>query len=223
LSGCETENKYIVYAGDQNGNIIKDQSLFKCKEKSSCMARQCLSGDCRPFKLNVEYKTKMTGLPNDGMDWVKCQRDYALTYLCCNRPVMDVTIVENNENRCIGKIRAPWKCMNMQLDIMTPDDQIIYTIWGSCCQIGVHCPFPCETCQTVNFEVRDASGNVVAPMQKRSAGCMKAALSDADFFTLTFPTAADKDARALLTMAVIFLDFRYFEVAPANNVQGGGY
>lgn len=39
ITGCETQNKYHVYTGD-NGNF---NYLFKCKEKSSCLTRYCCS------------------------------------------------------------------------------------------------------------------------------------------------------------------------------------
>lgn len=41
LTGCETENKYIVYAADSEGDKTKLE-LFKAKEKSNCLARICL-------------------------------------------------------------------------------------------------------------------------------------------------------------------------------------
>ena len=41
FTGCETENKYIVFPSDENGDPI-GESIFECKEKSSWMARNCL-------------------------------------------------------------------------------------------------------------------------------------------------------------------------------------
>ena len=42
LSGCETENKYIVYSADSQGEK-KKIPIFKCREKSGCFSRNCLS------------------------------------------------------------------------------------------------------------------------------------------------------------------------------------
>ena len=39
ISGCETENKYEVFAADKDGDISKKMTLFKCKEKSDCLMR----------------------------------------------------------------------------------------------------------------------------------------------------------------------------------------
>ena len=41
ITGCETENKYIVFPSDDEGNPV-GESIFECKEKSSWMARNCL-------------------------------------------------------------------------------------------------------------------------------------------------------------------------------------
>lgn len=36
MTGCETENKYVINAADQSGEKAKKMKLFKAKEKSSC-------------------------------------------------------------------------------------------------------------------------------------------------------------------------------------------
>lgn len=41
LTGCETENRYKVYASNENMDKVGDP-IFKCKEKSSFLARNCL-------------------------------------------------------------------------------------------------------------------------------------------------------------------------------------
>ena len=41
LTGCETENKYVVYPASETGEKLK-HSMFKAKEKSNCLARVCL-------------------------------------------------------------------------------------------------------------------------------------------------------------------------------------
>jgi len=43
ITGCETENKYEVFAADKDGDKKKKLILFKCKEKSGCCERQFLS------------------------------------------------------------------------------------------------------------------------------------------------------------------------------------
>ena len=39
LTGCETKNRYNVYLTFPNGH---NALVFKCKEESGCLARQCL-------------------------------------------------------------------------------------------------------------------------------------------------------------------------------------
>ena len=41
LTGCETENRYKVYGSNENMDKVGDP-IFKCKEKSSFLARNCL-------------------------------------------------------------------------------------------------------------------------------------------------------------------------------------
>jgi len=94
VTGCETENKYLVMAADKDGNAKKKNVLFKCKEKSSFCARQCLNGDCRPFKIKVEHDSKGESL-NEGEMAFKFNREFACTLLCCNRPELSVEHCEN--------------------------------------------------------------------------------------------------------------------------------
>jgi hypothetical protein len=39
LTGCETKNRYNVFLTFPNGQTAL---IFKCKEESNCLARQCL-------------------------------------------------------------------------------------------------------------------------------------------------------------------------------------
>eukprot|EP00330_Aristerostoma_sp_ATCC50986_P001462 CAMPEP_0114580070 /NCGR_PEP_ID=MMETSP0125-20121206/4400_1 /TAXON_ID=485358 ORGANISM="Aristerostoma sp., Strain ATCC 50986" /NCGR_SAMPLE_ID=MMETSP0125 /ASSEMBLY_ACC=CAM_ASM_000245 /LENGTH=102 /DNA_ID=CAMNT_0001771353 /DNA_START=332 /DNA_END=637 /DNA_ORIENTATION=+ len=55
LTGCETENRYKVYPADENMEKC-GESIFKCKERSNFFARNCLSGDCRPFEMKVIHQ-----------------------------------------------------------------------------------------------------------------------------------------------------------------------
>ena len=103
ITGCETENSYKVYPGDANGKkagkvyiyyqllkihqsifiafIFKlGDDIFKVKEKSHCLARNCLPGNCRPFELKVKEEfgsSKSVAL--------YAKRDYACTCFCLNR------------------------------------------------------------------------------------------------------------------------------------------
>lgn len=50
LSGCEFPNEYLVYPADVNGNLDKVKpALFHAYEKSNCLARMILPGDCRGY------------------------------------------------------------------------------------------------------------------------------------------------------------------------------
>ena len=66
---------------------------------------------------------------------------------------------------------------------------------------------------------KDPNGAIVpgARVQKRSQGCLKAAISDSDNFSVIFPPSSTKEDRALLMAAVIMMDFMLFEEKPNNN------
>lgn len=81
LSGCETANKYYVYERGQHGRR-RGKEMLKCREYSGCCARNCMSGDCRPFKMRV------FNLWNHESKCLEMDRDCQMTCLCINRPSM---------------------------------------------------------------------------------------------------------------------------------------
>jgi hypothetical protein len=104
--------------------------------------------------------------------------------------------------------------------------------WGAGC--------PCETCQTVHFKIQHGiSGQKFhngAKLIKKSPGCIKAMISDADNFYCKFPpvqpgqggehgsgfkgaTAIDK---CLFMAATLLLDYQYFEEKADKRKQNNG-
>ena len=74
------------------------------------------------------------------------------------------------------------------------------------------CPkCPCETCQTVHFDIKDDAGENLGLLDKRTRGCMKAMVSDADNFMCEFPKSCTQEERALLLAGTLFLDYMFFE------------
>jgi hypothetical protein len=75
MSCCELENKYMVYAADSDGNMIKNLPLLKCREKSGICTRTCIPADCRPFTMNVEHEAKGAS-STDGEVCLSFKRDF---------------------------------------------------------------------------------------------------------------------------------------------------
>jgi len=214
MTGCEGENTYLVYPVGKDGDK-KGKKLFKAKEKSGFCARQCLSGECRPFQLKINLDDDDEELDNE--PFLLVDRPCKCTCYCCNRPEITVTYVEDGKSEYIGKIRDPWTCMNIVNEIYDKDNNLRYTIEGSCCQIGMHCKGPLECCEKIDFELKIPSGDIVAGIQKKSPGCLQAMVSDADNFSVHFPANSTKEDKALIMCAVLFLDFRYFEENQKND------
>lgn len=214
VTGCETENKYVVYPTTEGGADHAKTVLFKAKEKSSTINRLCLSGNCRPFIV------KVTNEPSDNL-FLRFNRECACTCLCFNPPVMEVFLMEgqNEEGSFLGKIVRPWTCCDPELRVFDNRGNIIFFITSSGCQLGFLCKCPCDPCQIIDFEILDSFKNKIpgSKLQKRSSGCLKAAVSDTDNFSLIFPPNAKKEERSLLMATVIMLDFMLFEENPSQH------
>jgi len=129
--------------------------------------------------------------------------------------------LKKGKDEFLGKVKDPLNCCNLVVDVYDAHNNLKYKVDGSCYQLGMHCKFPCDPCQTIDFDIKSPSGENVSTIQKRSPGCLKASMSDADNFSVFFPPKATKEDKALLMAAVIFLDFRYFEENPNQHKKNG--
>jgi len=215
LTGCETQNQFMICPANVDGSPNFQYPLFQAKEKSGFCVRQFLSPHCRPFNMKVEHE-------GSGVQFLWLHRECTCTFWCLNRPYLEVYFSESGKEPgdYLGKIVNPFKWCNAELCVLGKENDVKYIIWGDCCQLGFLCKMPFQPCQTVDFNILDGSRNPTdGRLQKRTAGCWKSAISDTSNFSLVFPTKATREERALLTAAVIMLDFMYFQESPDQNDQ----
>lgn len=221
LTGCETENEYTVYATDVAGNK-EGVPLFKCKEKSGCLNRNLLPGDCRTFKMEITNKSNFN-LPYENKLFLSLNRPFECTFLCFNRPHIEVTLVEGNQNQYLGKVVHDFNCCEMFFSIYDKNNSLKYQIKGTIWQIGVHnrgqggC-ICCKSCQQAFLFIHDMNDGdkKVGIIEKRGRGFTEL-ISDADNFSLLFPIKATLEERTLLMTATLLLDFRYFETSGSQG------
>jgi hypothetical protein len=217
LTGCEQGNTYNIFPLGKDGDK-KGKKLFKAKEKSSCFSKQCLTGDCRPFKLEVKLSDDNESL--DGEHFLRLDRPCQCTVLCWNRPELNVYYVEDGKDEFIGKIVNPFLCCacNLINEIYDKHGNKKFVVDGSCCQLGLWCKgYPCSACETIDFDLKNPTGEVISNIKKKSPGCLKAAFSDADNFAIHFPKGATSEDKALIMAATLFMDYRYFEEKAGGN------
>jgi len=215
VSGCITGNTFKMYPLGKDGEQ-RGHALFKAKEESGFCAKQCLAGDCRPFTMRVKLDDDSEELDNE--DFLKIDRPCKCTCWCFNRPEITVSCVEDGKDTYIGKVVNPWTCCNVQLDVYDAANVLKYKIEASCCQLGFHCHAPCESCQTIDFDIKSPSGEVVSTLQKRAPSCVAAMATNMENFLVHFPKNATKEDKALLMCATLFADYRFFE--KKNNARG---
>ena len=165
-TNCEFENIYNIYTFEGGE---KGKKILKGKERSSCMARHFTVPECRPFNM---YVTKKKNLGKGG--FLRFERNYACTCMCCNRPYMLVYNIEESmrgighklmrpsqEDELIGRVHDPYHCCDLTFNCYDEAGVKDYFIRGSCCQCGIcfHCA--CGPCKRVNFKVIDKNGEEV--------------------------------------------------------------
>jgi hypothetical protein len=208
LTGCEQRHRHFVYGLDSDGKHKKGGKIFKCKENSGCMMRQCCSPHCRAFDMDVNHKDYLD--PSfDGSSFLKFKRDFQCTCLCINRPVLTVTWNEGGQDQVIGKVVNPFQCCDLKVNIFDAADTLKYTIIGSCCQCGVICEGPCF--QGAEFAIQAAGGETVGTLKRVRAGFLQNVVETLANFTVTFPQNANGSDRALLVASAIMMDYAYFD------------
>ena len=221
MTGCETQNRYTVYACDVAGNK-EGLPLFKCHERSGCCNRNCLPGDCREFKMEVTHESGGR-LPFDGLPFLHMERPFKCTCFCLNRPVLEVNYNEGGQNIYVGRVICEFSCCEMIFSLFDKTNNFVYQIRGNLWQIGIYnrqqnnCAF-CKSCQQAFLFIHDVKNGMkrVGIVEKRGRGFMEL-ISDADNFSLLFPIYANGEERVLIMAACLLLDFSYFETKGGGN------
>lgn len=215
ITGCETENKYYVYQKKDGEVKKKGKKLYKCKEKSSCYSRNCLSPICRELKMKIENLADNEDLTEDCL---MIEKPCTCTMLCCNRPYINVSYVEKGNSEFIGKIYFPYNCCDYFFEIYDKNNTKRFTISANCCQCGLLCMgYPCETCETVEFVIHGNDSSVESRLTKKNKNCLKSAISDADNFGVSFTPKMTWEDRSLLLCATLFIDYMLFEEKSGNQ------
>lgn len=153
---------------------------------------------------------------------LKVIKEYSCTFLCFNRPKVRIIYTEDGQDMDIGKIEDEYDFCNYNFNVMNESGEKRYKIHASCCQCGIQLAgCCCEKCETVKFEVFDASGTMVTTLMKKNKNCLKACLTDMDNFGIEFTSNMDWKDRTLLLMSTMFIDFMMFEERGGPGSQGG--
>lgn len=211
ISGCDTPNKYLVHELQPSGGK-KKKEIFRCKEVSGCCARNCMSSDCKPFDMKVSKVCALAEFDNEDT-CIHMSRECKCSFLCCNRPEMKISIVENGQDRYLGKVQDNCDCVNFSFNVYDAQDKVRFFIKAGCCQLGFWCKCPCEPCEKIVFDFWSGDKEKEeAPILKTGAGnCIKNAISDSDNFSCQFPVTATWEDKVLLLGALLMIDFMMFE------------
>lgn len=217
ITGCETGNKYMVYERGNHGRR-RGKEMLKCKEYSSCCARNCTTGGCRPFKMRV------FNLWNHESKCLEMDRECQVTCACFNRPSMQVYYTEDGTREYLGRVVDNFDCCNYSFKVQNNENVTIFYIEASCLQCGLCCQCPCQSCERVTFNMwrGDKKVRLNTPLVKYGKkNCIKNAFTDADNFSVPYPEGSDFEERCLLLATALFIDYRMFESSPQGKERGG--
>lgn len=224
FTGCERENVYEVYKRDANGKK-KGKSELTFKEKSTCCNRNFCKGPWKTFKMKCYNEQKV----QDEEECMRSFKDCKCVCCCWNREELLVWHKEKgSEEKYLGKVYDNCDICNFSFGIY--DDSGSETTFGvlefkvtaSCCQTYFWCQCPCKSCNHVDFEIKDAEGQLVGALAKKGKDCcMNMIVGEAmTELAVDFPKGSNWRQRAMLVNLAIFIDYVMFEESSESNNQG---
>lgn len=200
--GCEAKNRYRISV--PQGETDEGDVFLYMDEESSCLERICC-GPNRSLTLRLhEGKTKDDPIVQEMHKPFHCQG------CCFMRPHFDVYAGKDGANK-IGKIDDPFKCCQMDQQIYSKDDELLYTTQGSVCQLGMCCP----VCFDVTFDILK-NENKVGEIKKPPLNFTECCCAT-NRFLVDFQQIDDPEHRRMIFAAAMLLDLEYFEQQKGNN------
>jgi len=200
LTGFETQNKYRILNN-------QGQQAYFAKEESECCERQCC-GPSRGFKMHIT--------DNNNQEVITIERPFKCCAGCCwcasaDCCSMELTI-KDSQGQLLGHVKqrtSGWKPHYMLYDANMTE---LARMRGPCCI----CSCPC--CGDIPFPVTDPSEKTqIGDVTKQWSGVLKEYFTDADTFSVSFPSDMDVRLKAVFIGAAFLIDFMYFEHSNNNN------
>ena len=215
ITGCETKNRYNIYLIDSNN---EKNLIFKCKEISSCLMRNCCPGSTRSFKMKV-IQTLSNNLYGSSYNnpYLIFEKPFKCTCCCLARPYMKGTLMENKMN--LGFISEICTILNPTFEIYDRNNVRKFIIKIPCYQCGFICRNTCcgKLSKVVGeiYNGNNMNGNLIGSIVKKVS--VKEFISDANSFLIDFPNDATPTDKLLILGNTLMIDYRYFEYAPPDK------
>merc|ERR1712066_288401 len=191
--------------GEEEGTNI----FMYVDEESECFERVCCSVN-RTLTLNAHQ-----GATKEGPIAMAMHKPFHCQGCCFMRPQFQVFSGVKESNQRIGTIEDPFRCCMMDQQIKDNKNTLVYSTYGSICQLGMCCP----CCAPIDFQIKKPGGQDVGLISKRPLTCFEAC-TKTNRFTIDFPKDADAAQRKLVFAAAMLADLEYFE--QNKNDNGGG-
>jgi len=199
LCGIEAKQRYRISVPTEDNQ--EGQVFLYISEESDCLTRVLCSKN-RPLKLKVHNGPSKEGEVIQTME-MPCHCSGPCP---CMRPNFTVQAVGDGGGvEKIGSIDDPCHCCTMDQKVLGANDNEVFSVDGSICQMGMCCP----CCAPVIFAAkkgdRQVAGVEKLPLDLSDC-CLKTNRFIVDFGELKDPTE-----RKLMLASAMLLDLEYFE------------
>ena len=180
--------------------IPLNHELFRC--------RTSVTSICDPTSIPVSTITSpfIEGKVGNETSFFKLKSGVYSKDWCASEDKVDVYYVEGSSETYIGFITRNVTICGYAWNVMTPTEELMYTIANPSCSLSAFCRFPCGKCDQISF-IMKSQRKLVTPegvMDKKWVCCW-AKESDASNFRIKFPEGSDWIEKALLMSACAWI------------------
>lgn len=189
--GIEMNNRYRIF------NTEGQQVFFAAEDTDAC--QRMMFGPNRGFLIKVTN--------NNNEELFRIIREFKLCpcpCACADAFAFEV-FIQTPDGEPIGRVRQEAGC-DPRFSLRDAVGQIIGEINFSGCDACT------KACSDREFPITTQDGTTeIGRIQKKWAGMLREAFTDADGFTVSFPVNMDVKAKTIFIGALFLLDFMYFE------------
>ena len=207
-TGCETPNCYHVFGQSPQGT----KYLFKCKELSNCLMRNCCPSGLREFFMEIKHiSSGNIDNPKNSKELAILDKPFKLPMFCFCRPELKVKLIKGNVNA--GNVLHIYTMLDPEFEVYDGNNQLKYIVTADCCQCGLLCSKNiCGKLKEVIFNIMGpGEGQIIGQIIRKKATGMEL-ITDADSYQVFFPSMSNANDKLLIISLAILIDYIYFEM-----------
>ncbi|CAD8115071.1 unnamed protein product [Paramecium primaurelia] len=210
--GSQNSRILNLYATNFCGQLISQIPLFQCV--SNPQSSTISSGQLKSLLLFVQKieqpnSQQMPNSLNQNGLFLRLERKWQFSFLCFNRPRLNVFYVEKGQNKLLGYVEVPYTFITKSCYIFDGNNNFKYKITKRLLgQSKTYSPFPESNRYDLDyFDTKDSQDQVISQMRKQPKS--EYYFDQQANFTIVFPEISSAEGKVLILAAALIFECMY--------------